>query len=168
MRRTVAIACLALQATLTAPLTHAATDTANLQVKLVITETCDIHTAATTAVDFGTQARASGPVTVTATGSVTVNCSPNTSYSIGLNGGSNAPAVPTPGQRKMKGSLGAFVPYDLYQDASTTAFWGNAAGSVVSGSGSGGNQTYQVYGKLTNVNFAADTYVDTVVATVTY
>lgn len=147
---------------------QAATDAANFQVKLVITESCDIHTAAPTDVNFGVQARAAAAVSVTATGSVTVNCSPNTTYSIGLNGGNNASATPAPGDRRMQGGLGAFVPYDLYQDLAAITFWGNGAGSSVTGSGTGANQVYQVYGKLTNLNFPADTYADTVTATVTY
>lgn len=147
---------------------HAATDTATFQVRLVITETCDIHTTAPTDVDFGTQPRTAGAVSVTAAGAVTVNCSPNTPYSVGLNGGNNAGATPAPGQRRMQGLLGALVPYDLYQDAAAAMFWGNASGTWLTGTGTGANQTYQVYGRLTNLNFVADTYGDTITATVTY
>lgn len=167
MRKIVSIAMCAIP--LLAPLAgHAATDTANFQVRLVITESCDIHTSAPTDVDFGTTPRVAAAVALTATGSLTVNCSPNTAYAIGLNGGNNASATPAAGERMMKGALGGFVPYDLYQDGAANVFWGNTAGSWLTGTGTGANQTHPVHGRLTNVNFVADTYVDTVTATVTY
>jgi spore coat protein U-like protein len=147
---------------------HAATDSTTFQVKLTISETCDIHTVAATDVDFGTQARQSAAVNISRTGSLTVNCSPSTPYSIGLDGGSNGSATPAPGERKMKSAAAVFVPYDLYQDAALTQFWGNASGTWISGTGTGANQVYSVYGQIKNLNFQAGTYVDTVKATVTY
>lgn len=168
MRRLLARGLCAAQLLVPLGMAHSATDTTTFQVKLVITEACDIHTTAATDVDFGSRTRAAGAVSVTATGTLTVNCSANTPYSVGLNGGNNAAATPAPGQRRMLGLLGALVPYDLYQDAAASVFWGNASGSWITGTGTGANQTYPVYGRLTNLNFVADTYADTITATVTY
>jgi len=169
MRRLLATAALA--AAVLANPSHAQTrtDTTSFQVKLTITESCDIHTTAATEVNFGSRARTAAAVSIGATGSVTVNCSPNTGYNIGLDGGSNASVTPGPGDRRMKGTNnGALVPYDLYQDAANTVFWGNSTGSLVSGSGTGSNQVYQVHGLLTSLNFGADVYADTVTATISY
>lgn len=148
---------------------NAGTDTTTFQVSLEITEACDIHTTAAAPVNFGIKARQTGAVNVTQSGSVTVNCSPNTKYSIGLDGGGNASSTPVPGDRKMKGTnKGALVPYDLFQDAANSVFWGNDSSSWLTGTGTGANQTYPVYGLVTNLNFVGDKYVDVVTATVTY
>jgi spore coat protein U-like protein len=65
------------------------------------------------------------------------------------------------------------VPYQLYKASGRTAadIWGTTtggSGNVLSGTGTGGNQNVPVYGRVPSANFAAGTYSDTVVATVTY
>jgi spore coat protein U-like protein len=65
------------------------------------------------------------------------------------------------------------VPYQLYKASGRTAadVWGTtigAGGNVLAGTGTGANQNVPVYGRVPSANFAAGTYTDTVVATVTY
>lgn len=152
---------------------HAATDTTTFKVKLVITESCTISTPAATDVDFGSQVRATTAVNLNVTGTLNVNCSAGTSYTIGLNGGINTTGTigtPTAGQRRMKLSSGAtLVPYELYQTSGGTTFWGNTTGTnTVAGTGTGASVALSVHGKLTSVNFPAGSYEDTVTATITY
>ena len=72
---------------------QAATDTTTFNVKIVITESCDIHTTAATDVDFGTHAR-STTAQQTATGTLTVNCTDGTPYNIGLDNGDGGGVAP--------------------------------------------------------------------------
>ena len=152
---------------------QAATNTTTFLVKLVITESCTISTPAATDVDFGSQVRATAAVNVNVTGTLNVNCSAGTSYTVGLNGGTNTTGTigaPTAGQRRMKlTTANTYVPYELYQVAGGTTFWGNTAGTnTVAGTGTGTAVPLSVYGKVTSVNFPAGSYEDTVTATITY
>ncbi len=149
----------------------ATTDTTTFKVKLVITESCTISAVTPTDVNFGTVARTAAPVTNGVTGQLSVNCSAGTPYTIGLNGGLNSatPATPSLGERRMKhSSAPTLVPYDLFQDLGHATFWGNTAGSWFSKNGIGSAELIPVFGFLTNVNFAAGSYEDTVTATITY
>lgn len=149
------------------------TDTTTFKVKLTITESCDIHTSAPTDVNFGSIARTTVSTSHGGTGQLNVTCSLGTQYTIGLDGGVNSTATaaaPVLGDRRMKTTSAAalpLVPYDLFQDTSGT-FWGNTSGSWQSGRGTGAAQAYPVYGLLTDVNFSAGVYEDTVTATITY
>lgn len=152
---------------------HAATATTTFKAKIVITESCSFTATPAVDVDFGTQARATTAVTVDNAGSVTVNCTPGTSYTLGLNGGLNTIgtiATPVAGDRRMRlGSTGSnYVGYELYQNTGRTTFWGNASGTWVSGTGTGVNVTVPVYGRVINVNAVAGSYEDTITATITY
>lgn len=152
--------------------TQAATDSTTFKVKIVIKESCTISTTAPTDVDFGTVTRDSATANYDAAGKLNVNCSDGTPYAIGLTGGANSTGTassPVAGDRRMKhASLTEYVPYDLYQDASRATFWGNTTASKLSGTGTGASVAVPVYGRLTDVNFPAGTYEDTVTATVTY
>ena len=144
-----------------AGMSSAATDTANMTVKITITATCNIHTVAPTDVDFGSVA--STATNVASTGGVlTVNCTNGTDYTIGLNNGLNYTAT-----RQMKNGTN-FVGYGLYRDAAFTNAWGSTVPLSAAGTGTGANQTYTVYGRVPSAAAAAGAYTDTVVATVTY
>lgn len=149
----------------------AATDTTTFKIKLTITEACTISAVPPTDVDFGIIARTTAAVTNGVSGQLSVNCSAGTDYTIGLSGGlhSITPAAPSLGERRMKHSSAAtLVPYDLFQDLGHSIFWGNTAGTWFSKKGIGSAELIPVYGYLTNVNFAAGVYEDTVTATITY
>lgn len=167
LARLTLVACLA-----TALSAHAATDSTTFKVQIVIKESCTISTVAPTDVNFGTVARTSTTSNYDAAGQLNVNCSDGTPYAIGLTGGVNATgaaASPAPGERRMKhATLASYVPYDLYQDAARSTFWGNTTGTLVSGTGTGVSVAVPVYGRLTDVNYPAGAYEDTVTATVTY
>lgn len=149
---------------------HAAEDTATFQVKIVITESCDIHTTAPTDIDFGTQLRSTG-APVTRTGTITVNCSSGTPYTIGLNGGLHSTGsltAPAAGERRMASGTG-FVPYDLFRNASFSQFWGNTPGvDTQAGTGNANNQSYTVHARVPSTDYAAGTYLDTVTAKIVY
>lgn len=151
---------------------HAATDSTTFKVKIVITESCSISTTAPSDVVFGTVARTSTTSNYDAAGALNVNCSAGTPYAIGLTGGANStgtPAAPAAGDRRMKhATASVYVPYDLYQNSTRTTFWGNGTANSLSGTGTGASVAVPVYGRLTNVNFAAGSYEDTVTATITY
>lgn len=138
----------------------AATSTSTFQVTANVQATCQISA---TNLNFGNY---SG-VELTNTSTITVNCTQNQGYDIGLNGGSNS--LPVTG-RKMTGPGGTVLAYSLYSDNNRTTNWGNTVGSdAVHGNGSGGNQTLTVYGKLpANQLVTPGAYSDTITATITY
>ncbi len=153
----VSVACLAASGA-----ASAATDTANMTVKLTITATCDIHTVAPTDVDFGSVASTAANVASTG-GVLTVKCTNGTPYTIGLGNGQNFTTT-----RQMKNGTN-FVPYALYRDAAFANAWGTVVGtSTQAGTGTGVNQNFTVYGRVPSAAAAAGSYTDTVVATVTY
>ncbi|KAK6032472.1 spore Coat Protein U domain protein [Ostertagia ostertagi] len=122
----------------------AATDTANMTVKITVTATCDIHTVAPTDVDFGSVA--STATNVAATGGVlTVNTT-----------------------RQMKNGTANFVGYGLFRDAAFSNAWGSTVPLSAAGTGNGANQNFTVYGRVPSAASAAGAYTDTVIATVTY
>jgi spore coat protein U domain-containing protein, fimbrial subunit CupE1/2/3/6 len=146
----------------------AATDTAQFQVQIVITESCDIQAVAASNIDFSTQARNTG-APVDAAGTLQVNCSSGTPYSIGLGAGLNSTAAAASANNRRMINGTNFVPYGLYRDAGRTLFWGNVIGTdTIAGTGNASNQSIQVFGRVPSTNVPAGTYVDTVIATVNY
>lgn len=138
----------------------AATATSTFQVTANVQATCQISA---TNLNFGNY---SG-VELTNTSTITVNCTQNQGYNIGLNGGSNS--LPVTG-RKMTGPGGTVLNYALYRDNNHTTNWGNTVGTdTAQGNGSGANQTLTVYGKLAaNQLVTPGAYSDTITATITY
>lgn len=104
---------------------------------------------------------------VDATGSVTAQCTSTTPYNIGLSAGSGAGA--TVANRKMTSGVKT-VNYSLYTDSGRTTVWGNTVGTNTnSGTGTGSNQVFTVYGRVpAQTTPAPGTYTDTIVVTVTY
>jgi len=95
----------------------------------------------------------------------TVNCNKGTAYTIGFGNGTGAGATAT--IRKMTGN-GVTLNYQIFQDAGMTLNWGNIGGSqVLSGTGTGGTQTFTVYPLIPAGQYApAGTYTDTVSASI--
>ena len=142
---------------------QAATDTTTFNVKIVITESCDIHTTAATDVDFGTHAR-STTAQQTATGTLTVNCTDGTPYNIGLDNGSNFS-----GTRRMSDGGTNYLGYGLFRDSAHSLAWGTTIGTnTLTGTGTAANQVISVYGQTVDTNAPAGSYSDIVTATVTY
>lgn len=145
---------------------NADTATSTFQVLITITKSCSVTSG--TPINFGNVA-ASSPA-VTASTSISVNCSRLTPYTVGL-----APSnSDTLGSGLMSGTINGNndkVPYQLAKD-SAGAIWGSitsgGTSNVVSASGTGSPQPLTVYAKVANANFAPDVYSDTVTVTVTY
>lgn len=99
---------------------------------------------------------------VDASSSLTINCSANAPYQIALSNGANFDT-----SRRMAWG-GSYVGYRLYSNAARTQEWG--ATPAVSGTGSGANQTHDIYGRIFAGQNVPNTgnYADTVVATVSY
>lgn len=105
---------------------------------------------------------------------ISVTCSANTPYNIGLlpSNGNTAGA----GVMSGTGGNASQVPYQLYSNAGLTAVWGNTATSTATGNGVAGptssaeavsfNPT--VWARVQSADFQPDTYTDTVTVTVNY
>ena len=103
---------------------------------------------------------------------VTVNCTKNSPYTVGLDAGTTTGA--SIGQRKMANGAD-IMNYNLYTDAARSIIWGNSAVAPtwVSGTGAGMQtaQVLNVYGRVAagQSNLAVGTYTEpTITVTVTY
>jgi spore coat protein U-like protein len=101
---------------------------------------------------------------------VSVKCTKNSAYTVGLNAGTTAGS--TIAQRLMANGAD-LMDYNLYTDAGRSSIWGNSAGSWVSGTGAGMGtaQVLNVYGRVAagQTNLAVGTFTEpTVTVTVTY
>ena len=103
---------------------------------------------------------------------VTVNCTKNSPYTVGLDAGVTTGA--TIAQRKMANGAD-IMNYNLYTDAARSTIWGNSAVAPtwVSGTGLGmqSPQVLNVYGRVASgqTNLAVGTYTETTITvTVTY
>jgi spore coat protein U-like protein len=116
--------------------------------------------------NFGSHAMLDADVDAATT--ISVNCTPDLSYSVGLNGGTQGATDPE--QRQMANPSGTeFVTYGLYKDATHLQPWGSSGSALSSGVGSGSDQLLTAYGRVpTQATPSPDTYNDTVVVTVNY
>lgn len=132
--------------------------TAAFTVQADIAKNC---TVTTQSVNFGN----AGFLTanVDATGQVRVTCTQSTGYTVGLAVGSFTPTT----RRMLKGS--EYVVYGLYQDLARSQGWGDTAGTMPGGTGTGLTQNYTVYGRVApQATPSVGTYNDTVTVTITY
>lgn len=144
----------------------------NFRVTLTILGACNI---VANDLDFGTN---TGAITteITAQSSLLVTCTNGTPYSIGLGNGVGAGA--TASVRKMTNAAdSSTVNYSLFTENTRTNVWDNncttlpgTATSCVSGTGSGAQQTLDVFGRVaaSQPNVTVGAYVDTVIATLTF
>ena len=173
MRNWVRLAVLPMVAMGVISVAHAGSDTTSFQVKITITESCDIKSTAATDVDFLSHVRSSASNSLDATGNLSVTCSKGTPYAIALDMGKNpVPGATSDVNRRMV-LANNYVPYGLYRDAGRTQLWGNVAGAggdTLTGTGSAAAQSIPVYGRVQAgaINVPAGTYVDTVQATISY
>lgn len=149
-----------------------ATDvTANLSMSATVPDSCTVGTATLSKLTYE-------PLTNTdesTSTNISVTCTNGTSYSILLNGGSEAD---TSARMLSDSTANDKIAYGLYQDAAHTTAWGNTTGQsadVVTSTGTGTAQTHTVYmlvdasatdnGSTVKVGTA---YSDTVTITVSY
>lgn len=135
---------------------------------MTITKACAVSA---TNLNFGSPSSTATNVVEATAGTVTVNCSKGTPYTVGLapsalNGGTSNGT----GAMNGTGSNTDKVPYALYSNASRTTVWGNSQGTnTVAGTGTGAAQPpLSVYGIVPSAGFEPDSYVDTVTVNVVY
>lgn len=160
----------------TTPFAAPNTDTGSVAVSAVVGNVCRIGTggnAGTMALNFDIYDPSSASAT-DVSGTVTVHCTKNTSYTLTLGEGTNAASGSTcaaPSRQMSAGSTDRLA-YAIYSNLGRTTVWGCDASNQVSGLDSDGPSTYTthtLYGRATaGQNVAAGTYTDTVVVTVTY
>ncbi len=163
------IACATLAGLALSEQAAAATATTQFQVRIVITESCDIQAVAASDVDFGTLARSTG-APADAQGTLQLNCTQGTPYDIGLDAGANPTStVAAADNRRMTDGNSNYVAYGLYRDTARQQFWGDVIGTnTLSGTGTASNQAIPVYGRAPSTDAPTGSYTDTVVATITY
>ena len=99
-------------------------------------------------------------VTINVTGTITVRCSGNVNYEVGIDAGTGIGATVT--NRSMTGPGSVQFGYGLFRDAARSLNWGNTAGiDTVSGIGGGGPKTITIYAQLPINQYApANLYTD--------
>ena len=145
------------------PLTaHSATKTATFRVEATIISDCTIGASGMNFNNVGTVT-----AVFNATSTLTITCTPMTSYTIGLDAGDVTGSVLT--DRKM-GNGAARLSFQLYRDAARTQVWGvTAPTDTIGGTGSGAAQTVTVYGQIpVQSTPAIGAYLNNVTATITY
>ncbi|SRR5579885_1218948 len=147
------------------PAAQAATSTATMPVTITIQNACNVSSVAPTALNFGTQGPLVNPVNQTST--ITVTCTKNAPYNIGLDAGANGGG--NVNNRAMNNGAN-LVTYQLYSDSGRNTVWGNTIGTnTVASSGTGSAQAFTVYGQVpAQTTPPAGVYNDTVNVTVTY
>lgn len=143
---------------------RAATRTANFNVTAQMVSDCSIANAPN--LDFGIIGVLN--IAYSSTATLTVVCTPGTSYSVSLDAGSVAGSTVT--TRYLTGP-GGTIAYSLYRDSAYTQVWGNTVGTdTAGGTGTGSNQNYTIYGRIAAMQTtrAPGSYSSTVTATITY
>ena len=137
------------------------TETANMAVSASVSSVCSISAGALAFGEVATSGATDG------TSTITVNCTGGGAYTVGLNDGLNAVLT----QRKLASGANV-LNYDLFKEVGHTNRWGNSGAALVSGTGSGANQSLTVYGQIasgqTLVSGNGTPYTDTILVTVTY
>lgn len=141
--------------------------TATFQVKMTIVKSCSVTAGSTSDIDLGSVL--STAVNVAGSSAISVTCSNQTPYYIGLKPSNGN----TDGQGTMAGPDSRGVPYQLYSDSASTKKWGNTAsatdvGNGVSGIGNGSAKSHTVYAVAPSANFTPGSYADTVYVTINY
>ncbi|MDR5760207.1 spore coat protein U domain-containing protein [Caballeronia sp. LZ035] len=135
---------------------------------LVVAPVINDCSLSATNINFGASGVLNGALT--ATGTLSVACTNNDSYSIALSAGSGTGAS-VADRRMTKNGGTEQVKYQLYTNASFSTPWGDGTNgtSVISAFGTGSNQGITVYGRVPpQTTPSAGTYTDTIVATITY
>lgn len=132
-------------------------------VSVYINGGCEI--TVTPLLDFGT---VSGAITTPVDSSISLQaeCSSQLPYTVALGDGLHASGA----QRRMRSAGGEVVDYGLFQDVARSQRWGDGTPEPVrQGTGSGGQQTLTIYGRVpAGQTVPSGTYKDTVTATITY
>jgi spore coat protein U-like protein len=139
--------------------------TTNLNVSANVVASCTISA---TNLAFGNLAT-SVAANVDVAAALTINCPTGQAYAITMGNGSGVGA--TAAVRKMTRSSGTeTVDYAIYRDAGRTQTWGSTIGTdTVASTGTGANQTIQVYGRVpVQSGLTAGAHTDVVVVNIDY
>ncbi len=134
-------------------------------VSATVQQVCSV---ATTNLGFGTYNASSGSPN-NATSTVTVTCTPSSSYTIAMDAGTTSGG--TEAVHLMTDGSSHTLTYNLYSNMGRTTKWGDGtlSTSTVSGTADGTAQPYTVFGQVPAGQYVASgSYTDTVTATVTY
>jgi spore coat protein U-like protein len=135
---------------------EATTVTATIAVSATVNASCGVSA---NPVPFGTYIGVAVPIT----SSVSVSCSPGTTYTLALDKGTTSGGAVT--ARLMQGPGTATLSYGLYTDSGHA----NNFGTQPTATGTGAAQVTNVYGYLPANQFPTPgSYADTVTASVTY
>jgi spore coat protein U-like protein len=160
--RTVFALSLLAVGTVTSMNASAATATSTMAVTASVVAACTVSASALAFAAYSGTA-------VDGTADLTVNCTNDAPYTIGLGAGNGTDA--TTAARVLTGSLeGTTMNYGLYQDAAYATVWGDTVGTdTLAGTGDGADQTIPVYGRIVaGQNGSVGTYTDSVAVTVNY
>ncbi|MFN3609553.1 MAG: spore coat U domain-containing protein [Hyphomonas sp.] len=136
---------------------HAATANGTLDVQATVVNTCVVLTTPVVFASVGLDA-------VTANGSITVNCTNSSAFTVALDGGDSGDIS---ARTLSHATLPASFNYQLYTDAGRTTVWGDGV-TGTQANGTGPSQTLTVYGVTTSTPDTAGAYADEVQVTVTY
>lgn len=142
----------------------AATKSQTFQVLATMVSDCTVISAPN--IDFGSIGVLTNNIDVTST--LTVACTPGTTYTVSLDAGTGAGSTIT--DRRMASGGGGSLKYQLFRDTGRTQNWGNTAGTdTQGGTGTGGNSAYTIYARIpAQTAPAVGSYTSTVTATITY
>ncbi|HET7085766.1 MAG TPA: spore coat U domain-containing protein [Rhizomicrobium sp.] len=148
-------------ATLTCTSGGACTTTTTIPITASVQPSCTISA---TNLNFGNYARAQ----LDGLSTIQLNCANATTWNVGLNAGVFPGATVT--TRSMAGPSAFQLNYSLFSNPARSINWGNTVGTdTVSGTGTGASQTLNVYGRIPAAqNVGPGSYVDTIVATITF
>jgi spore coat protein U-like protein len=119
-----------------------------------------------TSMDFGTVDGAID-LDLDSIAQISISCTNGADYTVGLDFGTNPTDASDTGRRMTNGPN--TVRYGLYHDAGRAQGWGLGAGTVASGTGTGGDRYIDIYGRVFGGQAVeAGQYSDTVVVVITY
>lgn len=145
----------------------AGTATSTFQVNVNVTNNCTITSTSVGFPNYDPVATHESTPDDSASGAVTITCTKGSIVHIGLGRGANASGS----QRRMAGSGGNYLNYELYQNESRTKGWGNAEPDWLTPVAAPDKKprTFTVYGRIAaGQDVPAGSYTDTVTATVNF
>ena len=144
---------------------QAGSSTGSMAVLATVIDNC---TVVASPMNFGTALTNVGSANIDTTATLTVACTPNASFSVAMDSGSNAQS----GARRMKGAVrGEFLPYEIYTTSGRSQRWGQTQGTdTVAASAPSGTASLTAYGRIPQgvTAVSADAYTDTVTVTVNF
>ena len=132
------LSALAVSGVLVSQGASAATETSDMDVSASVSSVCSVDASP---LAFG-EVALSGATPGTA--DIAVNCTGGGAYTVGLGNGLHNVAA-----ARFLQSGSNTLAYDLFKEIGHTTRWGDAGAGLVSGTGSGAEQTLTVYGQIT-------------------